>query len=189
MKRLIAFVSGFICIAVTQIATRIPLLAHFDYELTVLNLRAPFLVLLILAFSAGIFEETGRFLFYKTALRGADFTDAMLFGLGHSLMEIFYLFMTAGVFAGLGLSGWAILERVSATLFHMASAAFILGGMRRGKGARTLLCTILFHALFNLVAVLCVSISVPLGEGLLLLVAGIYFGTVARTKSALKEAI
>lgn len=189
MKRLMALICGFICFAVTQIATRIPLLAHFDYELTVLGLRAPFLVLLILAFSAGIFEETGRFLFYKTALRRADFTDAMLFGLGHSLMEILFLFYSAGVFAGLGLSAWAILERVSATLFHMASAAFILGGMRRGKDARTLLSAILFHGLFNLVAVLCVPISVPLGEGLLLLVAAIYFGTVARTQSDLKEAI
>lgn len=189
MKRLIAFVCGFACFAVTQIMTRIPLLASFDYELTVLNLRAPFLALLILALSAGIFEETGRYLFYKTALRRADFTDAMLFGLGHSLMEILFLFDSAGILAGLGLSAWAILERVSATLFHMASAVFILGGMCRGKGARTLPCAILFHALFNLVAVLCVPIFVPLGEGLLLLVAGVYFGTVARTKSDLKEAI
>lgn len=189
MKRLIALVCGFACFAVTQIMTRIPLLASFDYELTVLNLRAPFLVVLILALSAGIFEETGRYLFYKTALRRADFTDAMLFGLGHSLMEILFLFYSAGIFAGLGLSAWAILERVSATLFHMASAVFILGGMRRGKGARTLLCAILLHAFFNLVAVLCVPISVPLGEGVLLLVAGVYFGTVARTKSDLKEAI
>ncbi len=189
MKRLIALICGFACFAVTQIATRIPLLASFDYELTVLSLRAPFLVLLIPALSAGMFEETGRYLFYKTALRRVDFTDAMLFGLGHSLMEILFLFYSAGVSPGLGLSAWAILERVSATLFHMASAVFILGGMRRGKGAQTLLLAIFFHALFNLVAVLCVPISVPLGEGLLLLIAGVYFGTVARTKSDLKEAI
>ena len=181
MKRLIALICGFACFAVTQIATRIPLLASFDYELTVLSLRAPFLVLLIPALSAGMFEETGRYLFYKTALRRVDFTDAMLFGLGHSLMEILFLFYSAGVSPGLGLSAWA--------LFHMASAVFILGGMRRGKGAQTLLLAIFFHALFNLVAVLCVPISVPLGEGLLLLIAGVYFGTVARTKSDLKEAI
>lgn len=189
MKRLIAFLYGIACFALTQIGMRIPLLAHFDYELTVLSLQAPLIVLLISAFSAGVFEETGRYFFYRTALQQADFTDALLFGLGHSLMEIFYLFMTAGVFTGSVLSYWAILERVSATLFHMASAVFILEGMRRGKGARTLLCAILFHGLFNLVAVLCVPMSVPLGEGLLLLVAGVYFGTVARTKSALKEAI
>lgn len=188
MKRLMALICGFVCFAVTQIVTRIPLLAHFDNELTVLNLRSPFLALLIFAFSAGIFEETGRFLFYKTALRRADFNDALFFGLGHSFMEIYYLFSTAGVFAGFGLSAWAILERVSATLFHMASAVFILEGMRRGKGVWTLLCAILFHAIFNLLAVLCVPISVPLGEMFLLIVAGLYFGAVTKTKSALKEA-
>lgn len=188
MKRLIALICGIACFALTQIGMRIPLLAHFDYERTVLSLRAPWLVLLLLAFSAGLFEETGRYFFYKTALQQADFTDALLFGLGHSLMEIFYLFMTAGVFAGTMLSYWAILERVSATLFHMASAVFILEGMRCGKGVRMLMLAILFHALFNLVAVLCVPISVPLGEGLLLLVVGIYFGTVTRKESEFKEA-
>lgn len=63
MKRLIAFLCGIACFALTQIGMRIPLLAHFDYELTVLSLQAPLIVLLISAFSAGVFEETGRYFF------------------------------------------------------------------------------------------------------------------------------
>ena len=188
MKRFFALLCGFFCFAVTQIFTRIPLLAHFDFELSVIGLRAPYLMLLLPAFSAGLFEETGRFLFSKTALKHADFKDAILFGLGHSLMEITYLFYTAGVFHGAPLSLWAILERMSVTLFHMASAVFMLEGIRRGNGIRTLLLAILFHGAFDLAAVFFVRMSVSIGEALLFAIAGFYFSMVVRKRALLKEA-
>ena len=47
----------------------------------------------LIALSAGIFEEVFRFLFRRFLVReGVKISEPIIFGLGHSLMEIIYIF-------------------------------------------------------------------------------------------------
>lgn len=109
---------GFVSFFLTQIVLRLPLLnlvaATDGYRS--FAVAQPFLLALLLALSAGIFEESGRLagaLFYRKQL---SFQNVLSFGLGHGLCEVILLVgftqinnLMLSVFINSGLSGAAVL--------------------------------------------------------------------------------
>ncbi len=85
---------GVLSFTITQIIIRIPLLQVLQTTAWYQNLATTnlFLTSLILAFSAGLFEETGRFLGFKWPLKNQmEWKDGIAFGIGHGGMEALYI--------------------------------------------------------------------------------------------------
>ncbi len=61
-------------------------------------MNTPWALVIVGASLAGIFEETGRFVAFKTLLRKRkQRTTAIAHGLGHGLFEVMYLFVLTGI--------------------------------------------------------------------------------------------
>ena len=104
----------------------------------------------IIAFTAGLFEESGRLIllqFFKRA--AADLlATALTFGLGHGLMEAGWLLLSIIgniVFNGFSMmSGVAILERVFAVVLQVALTILVVMAVNRHK-IRWYLLAMLLH--------------------------------------------
>lgn len=141
---------GSLCFWISQIKIRLPLLTTIIYKnpkFTIFEMKNPFLVSIFMAASAGIFEEGFRFLFRKFLLKNSHkIVEAVVFGLGHSLMEIFYLFHLIGFCVAFsGISVWGILERILATCFHVELSVLLWLGFLEQKKYRALILAILLH--------------------------------------------
>ena len=151
--------------------------------------------------AAGLFEETGRLVGFKTLLRKQTARQtAITYGLGHGGFECILLAGVSGLVYGLVASGvisasllgasggavaaaiaataaatplWAILERVSAMMLHLGLSIFVFEAVRvPGKGWLYPL-AILLHAAVDCGAVLAAGriSSVAAIEGLILAAA------------------
>jgi uncharacterized membrane protein YhfC len=122
----------------------------------------PWLIAIILGFSAGIFENVGRFVAFKFLLKNRlQWKNGIAYGLGHGGIE-------AILFAGVPLISAVIagisnplminqppalylvggLERISAMTFHIATSLMVLYGVRNKK-YRYLLYAILVHGILD----------------------------------------
>ena len=144
-RMILLFLAGVLCFLVSQILFRIPLLTHFNYELTLLGLKNSVLLWLLLGFSAGVFEEGFRFLFHFLFPRG-NYQEALFFGFGHGIFEALWLFVNILHSGGI-LSGIGVLERVIAVLFHMTLTACIWRGCVQGRAWRGLCTAIFLHGI------------------------------------------
>lgn len=155
-----AILIGILVFIVFQPLTRFQLLrlwqktSWYTYN-SVVN---PWMIYLIVGFSAGIFEEVGRFIAFKTFLKNKlQWKNGIAYGIGHGGIEAILL---AGIaFAGLiitslsnGLQGnyssWIYLiggfERLSAMAIHVAFSLMVMYGVKNRKN-RYLLYAILLH--------------------------------------------
>ena len=85
------FLVGALVFLVSQVVLRMPLLngvvakTDWFYNMSVLN---PILYAVFLGLTAGIFEEVGRFIGFKTGLKkNRTWYDGIAFGLGHGGIE------------------------------------------------------------------------------------------------------
>lgn len=137
--KLWAFLLGAIVFAVFQILTRIPLLGLLQNTawFTLFTATQPVLYILLLAFTAGLFEEVGRFaglqllqlVNKKLSLKLNIFTweNAFAFGLGHGGIEAFYLVgINYAVFFVQALGG-----QHAAEMLGTPASYFLLGGVER----------------------------------------------------------
>ena len=110
-------------------------------------MKNPLLAGIFIAASAGIFEEGFRFLFRKFLLKNSrNIVEAAIFGLGHSLMEILYLFYVTGFHTALfSISIWGILERILATFLHIELSILLWLGFLKNKKYRILILAMLLH--------------------------------------------
>lgn len=89
---------GFACFFATQLVLRLPILQVLSSEVWFQNFAQGNTILygLLLAFTAGLFEESGRLAGAKILKRRISFRDAVSFGLGHACCELIFLIgMTA----------------------------------------------------------------------------------------------
>lgn len=166
-KKIYIFLLGATCFFVSQILIRIPILTYIVYpsvEFSVWQVKSPIFVGILIAFSAGLFEEGFRFLYRRGLLKSSEsLTDAIIFGLGHSLMEIVYIFLPLISQSGFSLiSPLAYVERIIATIFHIEMTIIIWNGFYQNKKYRGLLLAILFHGLLN--SIIPISQVVGLGS-------------------------
>lgn len=150
------FTLGMLCFIVSQMIIRIPLLNWLIEKPSVYlwSMRNPFVWGTLLAFSAGVFEEGGRFLFKSGLLQPAVTTirEPIVFGLGHGFVEA--LIFLLPIFQMPTLS-WgtvlppAILERLLAIIIHINLSILVWTGFQRNRRKEYLLKAIFAHGLTN----------------------------------------
>ncbi len=156
---------GAACFTLTQILLRLPMLSVMSLwaDYVVFQSVYPILNLAFLSFSAGLFEEIGRFVFMKFFMKSSKTADAIAFGAGHGSVEAVLLvglsqfalvLLTGGSLAGYSASEFFLsgAERVFAICTHIGLSLIIWSGIkRRMSGLFVPLCVVL-HGVFNFTA-------------------------------------
>ena len=116
----------------------------------------------LVSISAGIFEEVFRFLFRRFLVReGVKISEPIIFGLGHSLMEIIYIFAPVILSSGLSvISPLGIIERVIVTLIHIELSIIIWNGFLVNKKYLYLLLAVLLHSICDMLIPLAMSVGI-----------------------------
>lgn len=173
-----AFVLGAAVFAVFQLFTRIQILAFLqnDAGFILFTQTSTVVYIILLALSAGVFEEAGRFLGMRFFMqKGLTWKNGIVFGLGHGGIEAFvlvglnYLFMlinltdqsTAAVIAQTPSYMFLVagLERILTIAVHIGMTLLVLYSVKY-KRISYLLYAIAFHTAVDCVALL----SLPFGS-------------------------
>lgn len=156
---------GAMTFIVFQVVLRIPLLQVIlprSTDYTLFQFTQPVLFMIFLSFSAGLFEEGGRYLMMRRFMKGAPVSHGIAFGIGHGGIEAILLVginliaaavtnavgigpATSGLFAAGGF------ERISAMVFHVCLSVMIWLSLTQQRPALLPL-AILLHTLFNVLA-------------------------------------
>ena len=157
---------GFLSFFISQIMLRIPLLNFLAKNpgFVVFQLQNALFVGCLIAISAGVFEEVFRFLFRRFLIRDSiKIAEPVIIGLGHSLMEIIYIFTPVVLASGLSvISPLAVVERLFATLLHIEFSIIIWNGFLANKKYSYLFLAILLHSLCDII----IPIAGSLGVGI-----------------------
>ena len=154
-KFLKLFLLGMICFVLSQLCLRLPLLKLLNNNLWIYSFQSlyPLIYGSLLTLSAGLFEEGGRFIFRDKILKENNSkSDAIIFGLGHGLIEVIFviilsfnnlnLLTSSDIFLGL-------YERLLAVIFHIGMTVLIWLGFNRMKKYRYLILAIFLHGFFD----------------------------------------
>ena len=166
-----AFAWGAAAFVVSQLLIRISLLQlvlpNFSW-FAVMQLY-PWRYGLFLGLTAGLAEETARWIAFRCFLKGRDAMEhGLAFGLGHGGIEAMLLVgpnMIAG--AVMALTGQAALfpadwgsvlvsgaERLFAMAFHVGASLLVMHGVRTGKGARYWALAVALHGALDAAVVI-----------------------------------
>ena len=207
--KLRAFLLGAAAFAVSQILTRLPLLGVLQGTawFTLFSMTQPVLYVLLLAVTAGLFEEFGRFVGIRFLLKPnmLSWDNAFVFGLGHGGIEALYLvginyaisFVQAlsgqhvaeilGTPSSYFLAGGA--ERVLAVVIHIGLTMLVFYAVKRRKPL-FLLAAIAAHMLVDAVLPLLkmtgLTLNVWAAEGVLAVLAVLLVIITIRFKPLLK---
>ena len=173
LKYLYLFILGFLSFFVSQILIRLPLLNDFLYKnphFMVYQLKHALLAGCLIAISAGVFEESFRFLFRRFLVKeSSKIYESIVFGFGHSLMEIVYIFVPVIMTSGFSvLSPLGIMERIVATLLHIELSIIIWNGFLANKKYVYLFLAILLHSICDMLIPITASLNtgIYITEGL-----------------------
>ena len=149
LRYLYIFMLGFSSFFISQILLRIPLLSYIgkNVDFSMMSLKYPLIIGIIVAFSAGVFEEGFRFIFRRFLIKNSyKIIEPVIFGLGHSIMEIIYIFAPVVIVSGIGIIlGAAIYERALSIIFHIELTIIIWNGFAVNKRYKYLLAAICIH--------------------------------------------
>lgn len=147
---------GAACFLISQPLLRLPLLnliqSTTDYNL--FAMLHPFITILCIGFSAGVFEEGLRFAFKLFLMKPAQcrMIQPILFGLGHGITEaciiLIPLFLTGYTIDMLGL---AITERALTIVLHVGLTVLVWNGFQTRQKVRYLIAAITVHGLVDTV--------------------------------------
>ena len=164
LRYLYLFVLGLLSFLVSQILTRIPLLGILtkNPKFIIFQINNALLVGCLIAVSAGVFEEVFRFLFRRFLVReGVKISEPIIFGLGHSLMEIIYIFAPVILSSGLSvIRPLGIIERIIATLIHIELSIIIWNGFLVNKKYLYLLLAVLLHSICDILIPVAMSVGI-----------------------------
>lgn len=175
--RVKAFLMGGICFTVAQPLLRMPILnlLQNSTKIVLYSNIYPILVGVLIALSAGIFEEGFRFIFKRTLFKkdNMDIWIPILFGLGHGLTEAIMILFP--VFQILPASGWMLpsIERLLAVVIHIGLTVIIWNGFLLNKRLKYLFIGVFVHGAINsLIPILSLfTKSVLLLESIFLVIA------------------
>ncbi len=183
---LVSFLLGMLTFTVSQLVLRIPLLTLASGQAWYVSFAvgSPILLLLLLSFTAGLFEETGRYLVMRFIMkRHHSWGDGVSFGLGHGGIEAVtivgpeWVKMLATQTVLLSLASPLLIvtsgvERLLTLVVHVGLSLIVLQGVATKK---TWLwpVAILLHTWVNFATVLTLYLtqSAWLSEGMLLICA------------------
>ncbi len=212
--KLRAFLLGAAVFTVFQTLTRLPLLSWISATpwFMLFTMTQPVAYILLLAFTAGLFEEVGRWIGIRPFLKPdvLNWDNAFVFGLGHGGIEALYLIginyatllvqMISGQPSAMELvmntppsyflAGGA--ERVLTVMVHIGFTMLVFYAVKRRKpvfllaavGAHTLV-----DAVLPLLGMAGVKLSVWAGEGVLALFAVLMVPVMIRFKPLLTQEV
>lgn len=161
------FLLGGLCFFISQVVIRIPLIVWINESPSVhlWQMQNALLYGFLLALSAGVVEETGRFLFRKYLLpKSFILWDAIVFGLGHSFVEVLFILHSNQLVGRLDQVHWLVYgERIVATFVHILLSIVVWNGFVQNKQGVFLGFAIFMHFCFNAI----VPISQALGLDIL----------------------
>lgn len=151
---------GAACFILFQVLLRIPLLQFVlprSNEYLLFQFTQPRLFLWFLSLTAGLFEETGRYVLMRRFMKDAPLSHAIAFGVGHGGMEAMLL-----VGLNLAVGGYlgqlpfqsslpfvlAGAERILAMALHVCLSILVWRSLKENKPLLLAL-AILAHTLFN----------------------------------------
>jgi len=152
-NKILYFFLGFICFIISQPLLRIPLLQKLQ-QTTDFNLAYamnPLLIGVLIALTAGIFEETFRFLFKNFFMKPdrCEINQPIIFGLGHGIAEVCVVLLPGLSILSLNQLSLALIERILAVIFHVTATIVVWNGFQRNKKVLYLLLAILLHGMLD----------------------------------------
>jgi uncharacterized membrane protein YhfC len=170
--RLKAILAGALMFTVFQMVLRLPLLSYFKNQIWFRLLEASSGVIMgiVIAFTAALFETTGRYIGFKFLLKdGREWEDGAAYGIGHGgiesilLVGIPYLFNIicslltyTGAAGGVSLQALMLtpsvlflaagVERFFTILVHIALSLMVLYGIKTERKIYILLCLLIHTA-------------------------------------------
>lgn len=166
-----AFVWGALAFVVSQLLIRVPILQLVmpNFQWFAVMQLYPWRHGLFLGLTAGLAEETARWVAARCFLRGKDtLVHGLAFGLGHGGIEAMLLVgpnMIAGTV--MVLTGQAALfpadgvsvlvagaERIFAMAFHIGAALLVMYGVRAGRGFRYWALAVVLHTVMDAAVVI-----------------------------------
>lgn len=166
-----AFVWGALAFVVSQLLIRVPILQLVlpNFQWFAVMQLYPWRNGLFLGLTAGLAEETARWIAARCFLRGKDtLGHGLAFGLGHGGIEAMLLIgpnMIAGMVMVLTgqtalfpADGASVLlagaERIFAMAFHIGAALLVLYGVRAGRGFRYWALAVVLHTVMDAAVVI-----------------------------------
>lgn len=154
----ISFIVGMLAFVISQMMIRIPLLNIMtqQHSISLFTLKHPIVYILILAFTAGLFEETARWIgFQCIKKKHSTIYDAFAFGLGHGGIEAMLLVGIPLLSVSTDLTNVLLAcgERIIAIAFHVAMSIIVWYGVKEHKNLYTIV-AILLHMLLDCSAIL-----------------------------------
>jgi len=131
---------GAVVFLVFQILTRIPLLGYLQQNLwyQAFSLSYPIISLLLIALSAGLFEEIGRYVGFRLFLKKhVDWESGIAYGIGHGGLEslligtAFLNYLVYSILINAGKAPPQLSKSVISALVDTAPPLFVVGGIER----------------------------------------------------------
>lgn len=148
-KRVLWFLMGAACFIISQPLLRLPILQHIQKSTSFVLAYTlnPLLIGILVALSAGIFEEGFRFLFKQFFIKPSEcgFEQPIIFGLGHGITEALIILIPALSLAPVSQLGLAFLERVLAIILHVNLTILVWNGFQKKQKMLYLLIAIVIH--------------------------------------------
>ena len=153
LKNILWFLLGSACFIVSQPLLRIPILQHMQNStkfLLAYNLN-PLLIGILIALSAGIFEEGFRFIFKQFLIKPSkcSFRQPIIFGLGHGITEAIILIVPILFYVPISQLGLALLERILAIILHVNLTIIVWNGFQKNRRVLYLLIAVILHGFVN----------------------------------------
>lgn len=153
LKNILWFLLGSACFIVSQPLLRMPILQHLQNSTDFLLAYQlnPLIIGILIALSAGVFEESFRFLFKQFLIKPpkCSFRQPIIFGLGHGIAEALIILLPALSYVPISQLGLAILERVLAIILHVSLTIIIWNGFQKNKRVLYLFIAIAMHGFVN----------------------------------------
>lgn len=163
---MVPFLCGMIVFFISQIVLRIPLLQLLQqsFQIQLFFQFHSIIYVFMLAFTAGLFEEIGRYIGYHYLKRHRSMYDAIAFGLGHGCIEA--ILLTALPIVSMGIlpiehtffAGW---ERIFAMGLHISFSIIVWKGIITSKKCYLILAIVL-HTVCDFLAGILIYMQISL---------------------------
>ncbi|NLY17722.1 MAG: YhfC family intramembrane metalloprotease [Clostridiaceae bacterium] len=152
-SRILWFLSGSACFIISQPLLRLPVLQQLQKstDFILFNTLYPKVTGILIALSAGVFEESFRFLFKRFFMKPDKcvFSQPVIFGLGHGIAEALIILVPAFSMVHISQLGTAFLERFLAIILHVCLTIIVWNGFQRNQKILYLILAVIIHGFVN----------------------------------------
>ncbi len=153
LKNLLWFLAGSACFIISQPLLRMPILQQLQNstEFLLAYQLNPLTIGILIALSAGIFEESFRFLFKQFLIKPVKcaFRQPIIFGLGHGIAEALIILLPALSYVPISQLGLAVFERILAIILHVGLTTIVWNGFQKNRRILYLFIAIVLHGFVN----------------------------------------